>query len=481
MVLNSPFFVFLFLPAVLALTFATPEKVKNLSLFCASLFFYAWGDSLSLAVLIGSTAVNYALGLVLGNARTDGTRRLWLTAGICANLGLLLYYKYIKFAVENLGALKVLDAGRFDFSGWHLPLGISFFTFGALSYLMDVYRRKTTAETNFTAFGLYMSLFPKILAGPIVRYSDISEELRSRKITLENLGRGASRFVFGLGKKVLIANPAAATADQVFNTTGDLGMPVAWLGILCYTAQIYFDFSGYSDMAIGLGRMFGFTFMENFQYPYISKSIREFWRRWHISLSSWFRDYLYIPLGGNHGSPARTYFNLIAVFALCGLWHGASWNFIVWGLYHGLFLTMERAFLDRLLLKIWTPLRHIYAILAIAIGWVFFRADDLPRALHFIQAMFSFSWGNFEYFRMNFFSRELMFTLSAGGDRLHSGPHAPARTAHPSIEQHRSPRVLKVIEAHCSLGAVAFFVIVLIASLMQLAASTYSPFIYAKF
>ncbi|MCE5243827.1 MAG: MBOAT family O-acyltransferase [Syntrophobacteraceae bacterium] len=480
MVLNSPFFVFLFLPAALALYFVTPKQWKNLALFAASLFFYAWGDSLSLAVLLGSTAVNYGFGMLIERSSGNRTGRLGLFAGICANLGLLLYYKYLKFAVQNLDAVNLLDAGRFDFSGWHLPLGISFFTFGAVSYLMDVYRKKTAAEVNFLSFALYMALFPKILAGPIVRYADISGELHARGVDLESLGRGASRFVFGLGKKVLIANPAAMVADQIFSAKGDLGMPVAWLGILCYTVQIYFDFSGYSDMAIGLGRMFGFTFAENFNYPYISQSIREFWRRWHISLSSWFRDYLYIPLGGSHASSARTYGNLIMVFLLCGLWHGANWTFIVWGLYHGFFLTVERAFLGRTLQKAATPLRHVYTILVIMTGWVFFRADNLPHALRFLQAMFSFSWGEFEYYSMNFFSRELMLTLAMAV--IGSMP-VPGflRTLRARIEPVLRPQFAKIFAANCTLGSLAFFILVLVASLMQLAASTYSPFIYARF
>lgn len=478
MTFNSPVFLFLFLPLVFTLYWAMPKKFGNLVLLAASLLFYAWGDAHSLPVLIFYILANYGFGLIISRIRPAGARAVILGLALGIDITLLLFYKYLKFAVLNLAALNTVDPLTFDFAGWRLPQGISFFTFAAIAYQVDLYRKKFQAERNLIDFGLYLSHFAKLTAGPIVRYADLAGALKTRHIRLEDLAEGIRRFVFGLGKKVLVANPAAVFVDAVFKDPVGIDMPTAWLGIIFYSIQIYFDFSGYSDMAIGIGRMFGFRFMENFNYPYISQSIQEFWRRWHISLSTWFRDYLYIPLGGNRVSRSRVYLNLVLVFLLCGLWHGASWNYIVWGGYHGCFLAGERAGLGGVLGRIWRPLRHTYAVLVIMIGWVFFRADDLPLALGYLRAMFSFSWGQpIEYFSMTFLTRQTLLVLGIG--IVCSTPIAalPGRLSELIGAGRRGDEA----SPGWSILATASILFLFIASVMQIAIATFSPFIYAKF
>lgn len=457
-----------------------PERLKSPLLLTASLFFYAWGDAGLVWVLLGSIAANYGFGHLLERTGPGGGRKAALSLALGANLGLLFYFKYFKFAVMNLAALGLVDPNSLDFSVWRLPLGISFFTFGNMAYLIDLYRGKTRAERNPAALGLYTAHFAKIVAGPIVRYTEMRGELKDRRITLENFAQGTQRFVIGLAKKVLVANTVAQVADEIFKAWDRVDMPTAWLGILCYTFQIYYDFSGYSDMAIGLGRMFGFSFRENFQYPYISQTIQEFWRRWHISLSEWFRDYLYIPLGGSRKSEARTIFNLIVVFLLCGLWHGASWNFIVWGLYHGFFLMLERLGLARGLQNTWRPLRHLYAIPVIMVGWVFFRADDLKQALGFISAMFSFRFDAYAYYTATFVNSVFLVTLCFAV----AGSTPIARSVgyfRKKLEEQDSSRLVDHYDVNCSIASLVLMVLLLIASTMQMAISTYDPFIYARF
>ena len=480
MVLSSPIFIFLFMPAVLALYLASPSPARNPVLLAVSLLFYAWGDGSSIFVLLLSVVFNYAAGLLIQTAGSRAGKRVYLSTAIVVDLALLLFYKYLKFAVTNLAALHAVDSSGFDFTDWHLPPGISFFTFAALSYLIDIYRGKTNAERNPIDLGLYVALFPKIVAGPIVRYSEISGELKHRKVTLESFGQGARRFVIGLGKKVLIANQVGIAADAAFSGSAGLDAPTAWVGILCYTLQIYFDFSGYSDMAIGLGRMLGFTFLENFNYPYVSQSVQEFWRRWHISLSTWFKDYLYIPLGGNRGSPVRTYVNLVVVFLLCGLWHGASWNFIVWGLYHGAFLVLERFCLTKALKSTPRPVRHAYGVLTVMIGWVFFRAVDLTQALSFFDAMFSFRHDRFDYFQMTFLNRQMIAAIIIG---IAGSVPVPAflKALRDRAAESGKPSLARFCDAQVSIGTVVFVLFVFMASVMELAMSTYSPFIYTKF
>jgi alginate O-acetyltransferase complex protein AlgI len=481
---SSPVFLFLFLPFIFAIYYASPKNSKNFVLLAASIFFFAWGDAHSLPVLIFSITINYAFGLLIGKIREKALRGAALVAALCVNLGLLLFYKYFKFAVINLASLGLVDPVHFDFTNWRLPLGISFFTFAAIAYQVDIYRKKTPAEKNLIAFGLFLSHFAKLIAGPIVRYADIAGEFRTRRPQLETIASGVQRFVIGLAKKMLVANPASWFADEVFKGVGSgVDMPTAWLGIVFYSIQIYFDFSGYSDMAIGLGRLFGFEFMENFNYPYISQSIQEFWRRWHISLSTWFRDYLYIPLGGNRVPKARIYLNLVVVFLLCGLWHGASWNFIVWGGYHGVFLAAERAGLGRVVGNLWKPLRHMYALLVIMVGWVFFRANDLQQSLLYLRAMFSFSGDSlksFDYYNMTFLTRQLLLVLIIG--IVGSTPVAVLVNRLREKMEMRSPGCLP---GPASLSRpvfmTAFIVFLFVVSAMQVAITTYSPFIYAKF
>lgn len=480
MVFDSPVFVFLFLPMILAIYYAIPRKGRNSVLLAAGLLFYAWGDAQALWVLLLSTAANYAIGLGMERAGPGRPGKVVLGLALCGNLALLMFYKYLKFAVDNLGALGMVNPGAFDWTTWHIPLGISFFTFSAMAYHVDIYRGKSRAERSLIDFALFFSHFAKVIAGPIVRYSDVSAELNMRKQSWEGFASGVQRFVIGLGKKVLVANQVAVFADEAFKNPGGLDMPTAWLGVLCYSLQLYFDFSGYSDMAIGLARMFGFTFMENFNYPYISLSIQEFWRRWHISLSLWFRDYLYIPLGGSRVSEARIYFNLVLVFFLCGFWHGASWSFIVWGLFHGVFLVLERIGLGRVLQGTWRPFQHVYALLVIMIGWVFFRAADLTQAILYLRAMFSFSYGAFEYYSMNYVSRQLLAVLIFGivgstpilGLASRLGEH---------IGLKHGGRWQSLYNVNFSAATIVLLVLVFVAAAMQLALTTYTPFIYARF
>ncbi len=394
MVFSSIFFLYFFLPLTLLLYFAAGPRYKNYLLLAASLFFYAWGEMGYVLLMLFSITANWLVGLSIERAKKRGnTGRKALVAGIVLNLLPLAFFKYGNFLVDNINViLTALNAGKIELSAVHLPIGISFFTFQAISYIVDVYRQEADVQKNPVNLALYISLFPQLIAGPIVRYHDIAREIVDRKTTTADFRDGILRFVCGLAKKVLIANHLGALADHVFSLpAGSLSAGLAWLGIIAYTLQIYYDFSGYSDMAIGLGRMFGFHFLENFNYPYISRSISEFWRRWHISLSSWFRDYLYIPLGGSRAGTARNYFNLVLVFFLCGLWHGASWVFVTWGLYHGFFLVLERSPAGRLLNKMPVPVQHIYTVVVVMIGWIFFRSDTLGQALVYIGALVNFS------------------------------------------------------------------------------------------
>ncbi|MHC1724984.1 MAG: MBOAT family protein [Syntrophobacteraceae bacterium] len=480
MVFHSPVFLLLFLPLIAVLCLLVPKESKNLLLLSAGLFFYAWGDANSLHVLILYILTNYLFGLIIDRSEAPRLRAVILALSLGLNITLLLFYKYSKFIIVNLAGVNMADPVHFDFTDWRLPLGISFFTFAAIAYQVDIYRRKVTAERNLVDFGLFLSHFAKVIAGPIVRYTQMAGDLKTRHPRLEQIAGGIRRFVTGLGKKVLIAGPAAVFADEVFKNPGGIDMPTAWLGILCYTIQIYFDFSGYSDMAIGLGHIWGFCFIENFNYPYISRSIQEFWRRWHISLSSWFRDYLYIPLGGNRVSKIRTYCNLLLVFLLCGLWHGASWNFIVWGGYHGVFLAAERAGLAEVLLRLPKFLRHLYSLLVVMIGWVFFRADDLSVSFQYLRAMFSFTYDPLDYWRMTFLTRQLILVLMIGIIGSTPAITLPHRL-HAWIGEHSTGYLRGFAHLTWPVLTTASIIVLFIASAMQIANTTFTPFIYAKF
>ncbi len=411
MVFSSTIFIFLFLPIFLALYYLTPGRFKNLFILIGGYFFYSWGAPRFAFLLLGTITADYLVSLLifelkfgrLANKQLSGVSLNYLVKlapkilfiiSILMNLGLLAYFKYSNFFVEQFDAL--LSGFGFSALAWSpvlLPIGISFTIFQELSYIFEVYRGNLKPARSLIDFAAYLMLFPHVIAGPIVRYSDIAEELKSRRHSLENLSYGVYRFSLGLGKKVLLANYLGEFADQLFNLSAVAPLPLvyAWLGIIGYALQIYFDFSGYSDMAIGLARLLGFHFKENFNYPYISQNITEFWRRWHISLSTWMREYLYIPLGGNRISPARTYINLWLVFLLSGLWHGANWNFIIWGAIHGLFLTIDRLFWLKISSRLSRGINIFLTFLAINLSWVFFRIEDLSLAWRYLKSLFNFS------------------------------------------------------------------------------------------
>lgn len=388
MVFSSTVFLFLFLPIVVLIyynPFFKSRRFRNYFLLIASLAFYAWGEPVFVWLMILSIIVGWYVGLRIERAETKKGRRRALTAGVCFHVGLLFVFKYLTFVASQLGLLLQRD---FSIISITLPIGISFFTFQLLSYLFDIYYGKARAQRSVMAVGLYISLFPQLIAGPIVRYDLIAEQIENRRETMADFAAGMMRFSYGLGKKVLIANYVAQVADDIFDSGVPLSTATAWLGVLAYTLQIYFDFSGYSDMAIGLGRMFGFRFAENFNYPYISRSATEFWRRWHISLGSWFRDYVYIPMGGNRVSKPHWIVNLFVVWALTGIWHGANWTFLCWGLFYFVLLLAEKLthFPEKL-----GPLAHVYALLAIMCGWALFRSKDLAAAGHYLAAMFGYA------------------------------------------------------------------------------------------
>jgi len=393
MLFTEPSFLFVFLPLVLALYFAAPAFARTTLITLASLLFRGFGGPKFVPLVLLSVGLHYGLAIGIGRHRGGRWANLVLGIGIASDLLLLLVFKYAGWVLENLNpTFAALDWPQWELRSIWLPLGISFFTFHKISYKIDVYRGVTKAQRNPLTLALYILFFPQLIAGPIVRYHDISDQLASRRVRVEDFAEGIRRFIMGLAKKMLIANTVALVADTVFSLpANELGMLTAWLGVLCYTLQIYFDFSGYSDMAIGLALMFGFRFLENFDHPYSSKSVTEFWRRWHISLSRWFRDYLYIPLGGNRAGTGRTYMNLMIVFTLCGLWHGASWVFVIWGLFHGFFLVVERAGLSRWLETAPPPFTRLYLVIVVMIGWVFFRADSVEHASTILSAMFGSS------------------------------------------------------------------------------------------
>ncbi len=390
MLFSSMFFLWVFLPIVLAGSFLLRKtRLVNVFLVLASLLFYAWGEPVNVLLMLASILINFTAGVLLERFDgADGRRRLVLSVDIVLNLALLVCFKYLGLLAEGLNALLALfGAGPVPVPGIPLPIGISFFTFQAMSYVIDVYRRKVEPQRKLLNVALYISFFPQLIAGPIVRYREINDQIEQRSVSMDDFAQGVRRFIYGLAKKVLIANVMAEGADALFalkvdNVTGGM----AWLAAILYTFQIYYDFSGYSDMAIGLGRMFGFHFSENFNYPYISRSIREFWRRWHISLSTWFKEYVYIPLGGNRKGTARTYLNLFIVFALTGIWHGAGVTFLLWGLYHGALSIVERLGLDKLLKKL-GPFAFVYAFIAAVFGWVLFRVEDVSTAIQWIKHM----------------------------------------------------------------------------------------------
>lgn len=480
MIFSSIVFLFVFLPLVLVLYYIIHPNLRNIFLLVASLFFYYWGEPKFVLVMILSIFWNYISGLLLELSIRRCPEKTLLKKGILfvsvfVSLSLLYYFKYYDFSINLLNQAFHLEL---PLKNIILPIGISFFTFQGLSYVVDVYRGDVKAQKSLIKLGMYISLFPQLIAGPIVRYIDIEKEVNHRNVTLDDFYAGVTRFVIGLSKKVIISNPLAYQVDLIFaQNTSNLQLTTAWLGAIMYSLQIFFDFSGYSDMAIGLGRMFGFTFLENFNLPYISSSIKEFWRRWHISLSTWFRDYLYIPLGGNRSG--NVYCNLIIVFFLTGLWHGASLNFIVWGLWHGLFqiieriLTQKKSFLLHNDLPIYGMiLRRIYTLMVVMIGWVFFRADNLTIALDYLKVMFGFSHADTVYFHTMYYLDH--FTLFILVLAIIFSTNLPNMIQNKMKKAVVLNRILPVLSSFST-------ILLLIVSAVMVMASSYNPFIYFRF
>lgn len=473
MLFTSITFISFFLPLVIIGYVVVPARFKNFFLFCASLVFYIWGEKWYVILMMSTIAVNYGCSHLIDK----GYRKFGLITAVVFSLGSLFYFKYADFACTNVIELfTALGLG----SSWLsipkviLPLGISFYTFQVISYTIDVYRKDVHVSRSFLNFATYVTLFPHLIAGPIVRYGDIEGQLTQKILTRKRVADGIERFILGLAKKVFIANTCAVVADRIFEMNSDYySVGAAWVGAIAYSLQIYFDFSAYSDMAIGLARILGFDFHENFKYPYTSNSMKDFWRRWHISLSSWFRDYLYIPLGGNRGSQFRTYTNLLIVFFATGLWHGASWNFIFWGLWHGMFLIIERVGFEGTLKKAWSPIKYIYTLLVVVVGWVFFRAADFATAIAMLERMFFINTDttNVVYYANAFFTVKnvtiVVFAL------LFCFPvFLPVRQRIEAL----SIRYNGVVVFYY-----AFLLLLLVGVITMLSAGTYNPFIYFRF
>ena len=387
MLFSSIVFLFTFLPAVMILYYLLPVRFRNVILLLASLVFYAWGEPVYLFLMLLSILFNYFSGLdIARNLQDKRAAKRSLVFNLIINLAVLGFFKYEGFVLDTLNGILPV---HISYHALPLPIGISFYTFQILSYIIDVYRGNVKVQTNLPNFALYVTMFPQLIAGPIVQYADVDEQLASREVSRTKFGEGSMYFIRGLAKKVLLANTSGMIFTEVSGLAkGNIAVMTAWLGAFAYMFQIYFDFSGYSDMAIGLGKMFGFEFNMNFNYPYVAKSITEFWRRWHISLSSWFRDYVYIPLGGNRVSKIKHIRNLLIVWFLTGLWHGAAWNFVVWGLYYGVILIIEKYLLSPVLDRLPDIVRHIYSIVLVVIGWVLFFSSSFGQAADYIRVMF---------------------------------------------------------------------------------------------
>lgn len=469
MVFSSAWFLFGFFPVFFAVYFLLPYRWKNAWALAGSTAFYAWGGPAFVFVLFASLTADYFLALQFSRSSAKRKKTL-LGIGLVLNVGLLAYFKYANFFVDNFNTL--LEALSMDAMHWThvaLPIGISFFTFQKISYLVDVYRGEKEALHRWVDYALFVVLFPQLIAGPIVRFKEIADQIVDRRKWLipEERLLGLFRFSIGLGKKVLIANPLGAVADDIFNGNLDPTGDQAWFAMVCYTFQIYFDFSGYSDMAIGLGRMMGFHFPENFNFPYLSKNITEFWRRWHITLSSWMRDYLYIPLGGNRKSVRRTYINLWLVFLISGLWHGDSWNFVIWGAYHGLWLVMERAFLLRFTSRWPAILQILPTFLIVMVGWLIFRLEDTPTMWAFLSALPDIGTGGvgFDFETKWALSLAVLFSFWnfwGGAKRFEISVY---NTLHPT-----KAVVITVVSA-----------ILLVAASAGVVSSAFNPFIYFRF
>lgn len=471
MVFSSNVFLFYFMPIALLGYFLLNLKFSNVWLFLVSLFFYAWGEPHYVVVMLFSIMINYILGGGISYFKDRKIRKSILIIAVFCNLGILFYFKYLNFAVD---IIETIFNYKFIYKNIALPIGISFYTFQGLTYVIDIYREDAKVQKNPVKLGLYIAMFPQLIAGPIVRYKDVAIQLDVRKSDVDKCFYGIWRFTQGLAKKVVIANTVAEVADHIFSQpAGELSTATVWVGILCYTLQIYFDFSGYSDMAIGLGRIMGFNFAENFNYPYIATSITEFWRRWHISLSSFFRDYVYIPLGGNR--KGNVYVNLLIVFLLTGLWHGASFNFILWGIWHGLFILLERINKKHQIIKIQCKgkvfFNHIYTMLVVMIGWVFFRADTIEEALQYIGRMFNLYPASQIGFTVIWYLDKYIIVILCIAIIVSLGV---LRRITDIINSRIKDGVLL-------LGQSMILVFLIVISLIYVMTSTYNPFIYFKF
>ena len=466
MVFSSLEFIFVFLASVLAVYYLVPPKARNIVLLLFSLVFYGWGEPVYVFLMIATITVDYICGYIIGRDLDSKPKRAKVTLiiSIVINLALLGVFKYYDFFAGTLNSL--LGRGVFPTLGLTLPIGISFYTFQALSYVIDVYRRDARVQKNIAAFGTYVTLFPQLIAGPIVRYADVDDQLRERTHSLTLFASGCRTFICGLAKKILLANAAGAMWNSL-SAAAEPDALGAWLAIVFYTFQIYFDFSGYSDMAIGLGKMFGFSFRENFYYPYVSESITEFWRRWHISLSTWFRKYVYIPLGGNRRGVGRTYFNLFCVWLLTGLWHGASWNFVLWGLYYFALLVIEKTFLLRLLERAPKFLRHIYSMAAIIFGWLLFVIEDASSIGAYLSRMF----GGTGVFATQITVYELVRNLVFLAILILASTPAPKKLWYKLYSKGTPWRIVQSVVC-----AIAF--VLCIAYLVD---SSYNPFLYFRF
>lgn len=470
MIFSSIFFIFAFLPIVLIIYYLVPFKVKNLVLLLASLIFYAWGEPIYVVLMLFSIAINYVSGLEIENHMEQGDMRkakFACVTSVVVNILILGFYKYFGFLMDNLNAILPVDI---SYTKLALPIGISFYTFQTMSYVIDVYRGKVEAQHNIITFGAYVSMFPQLIAGPIVRYSDVEKQLMNRTLSLEKFGDGVRWFIQGLGKKVLIANYMGSVHEAILALgASQTSMLTAWIGCFAYTMQIYFDFGGYSDMAIGLGKMLGFDFMKNFNYPYTAKSISDFWRRWHISLSSWFKEYVYIPLGGNRGSMLMCIRNLMIVWALTGLWHGAAWNFIFWGLYYGGILILEKYVFKEKLEQLPAAVQHIYTMVLVMFGWVLFFAPSLGRAISYMGTMIGIGgagivdWTGFYYLKSSLVIG--VFAVVASTPFIHI----------------RFSKWMRAKEGYKHLLAILVHVGIFLICTAYLVNATYNPFLYFRF
>lgn len=461
MVFSSLLFLFIFLPVFLTAYFVLPKNLRNLILFLASLMFYAWGEPVYVSIMIFSTVLDYTCGRIIDRFREHKLiPKLGLGLSLIGNLGMLGFFKYADFFISNTNALL---GTHWDLLRIALPIGISFYTFQTMSYTIDLYRGKIQVQKNIIAFGAYVAMFPQLIAGPIVTYATVEKELNHREVTFEDFGLGAMRFIEGLGKKVLIANNIGLLWDQILNTPiNNLSIIGAWLGAISFGLQLYFDFSGYSDMAIGLGRMLGFRFPENFNYPYIAKSVSDFWRRWHMTLTGWFREYVYIPLGGNRVSKPRFYLNILIVWFLTGFWHGAGWNFILWGLFFAVLMIIERSFLLKYLERLPSFISRFYLLFVVTISWVLFAHDSLEQAISYLKVMFGIGTNSFIntpslYAITNFYVLIIIGIVFA------------------------TP-LMNNLKARLNEWAVfAFYVVTLFLSTAYLVDATFNPFLYFRF